>query len=737
MDSAPITASRIPEAGHRLLDRLVAPGGMRAVFQPIVRLADGAVVAYEALCRSVAPEPMTPSDWFVIASQLDRRVELEAACLRTVSGHGPPPDDALLFVNVSPALLAQPDSVALRALLPARLVLELTEREEVDDVEGLRRALEPWLRTGARLAIDDAGAGYSSLKQVVELLPEFVKIDRSLIVDIHLDRHRQALVAALAAFSAELGANLIAEGVESRSELAWLRDADVGLAQGFLLGRPSPAWPEPAHVGARVPRQPQLGRLAQRIDAARSQREACEAVAVHLFRQGGLMPSVYLEMGGRLRCQAQRGLWQVLDGMMPSAGITGLTYRTGDEHYVADITTAADYLEAIPGVVAELCVPLRTDGVTVGALNVESLVPLDEGVRAEVRACAELLGDRLGDLQPEQSRVPLRRLARTAASLVAVEDTSRTIDAVLVAARELSGMDSAMLVFHPGGTDEEEVHEAVGPLSDALRAMTAGEVDRLRDVLAPLTSCYTAGEATGRSVTASEALRSGGARSLVVLPIAALGRRTGLLVLTHRDPVALGPEQIEPLELLAVLAGSCLEMAATVEELRRQARRDPLTGLGNHSSFHEQLRETPDDEAVVLMVLDIDDFKAVNDTGGHLLGDEVLRATSAGLREVLRDMETIFRIGGDEFVVLLRGTAGDAVQELESQILTSVGSMLGAHGAGLSIGTAHRRDGEPLIDTLQRADARLYRAKGWKGQHPHIDPADLTSLPATPIRLVR
>jgi diguanylate cyclase (GGDEF)-like protein len=407
-------------------------------------------------------------------------------------------------------------------------------------------------------------------------------------------------------------------------------------------------------------------------------------------------------------------LWQVLDGMVPTAGITGRTFRTGLEHYLPDITKAADYLEAIPGVVAELCVPLRTDGVTVGALNVESLVPLSEAVRADVRACAELLGHRLGDLQPEQSRVPLRRLARTAASLVAVEDTSRTIDAVLAAALDLSGMDSGMLVLHPAtGGDEEK--GSVGPLSDALLAMTTAEVDHLRSVLEPLTSCYTAGEATGRTVSASATLRNAGARSLVVLPIAALGRRTGLLVLTNRDPVALGPEEIEPLELLAVLAGSCLEMASTVEELRLQARRDQLTGLGNHSAFHERLRDIGRESSeVAVLVLDIDEFKQVNDTRGHLEGDDVLRRTSLCLQEVVADAEAVFRIGGDEFAILFAGPDARRAAAVEAAIVDTVGAMLQGDGAGVSVGTAHRRRGEPLIDTLQRADARLYRAKGWK-----------------------
>lgn len=714
-----------------LLDRLVAPGGLRAAFQPIVRIADGEIIGYEALCRSVRPERTEPSEWFALATDLDRRVELEQACLRAVAKHGAPPGDALLFVNVSPALLRQPGSARLRERLPARLVLELTEREEIDDIASLKDALDPWLRSGARMAIDDAGAGYSSLKQVVELLPEFVKIDRSLIVDIHRDRHRQALVAALAGFASEIGANLIAEGVESRAELGWLREADVGLAQGYLLGRPGPAWARTRSVERRSSTpHGRIDRLAARLDEARTRRVACETVAIHLFRLGGLMPSVYLDIGGRLRCQAQRGLWQVLDGMVPSAGITGRTFRTGTEQYVDDIRAEPDYLEAIPGVVSELCVPLRTDGVVVGALNVESLVPLSEPVREAVRACAELLGDRLGDLQPELSRVPLRRLARTAASLAAVEDAERTIDAVLTAARELSAMGSAMLVLEEDWSDGLRRH-AEGPLAEALLAMAPAELAHLSTVLEPLTSCYTAGEATGRTVTSSETLRNIGARSLVALPIAARGRRTGLLLLTDFDPVPLGPEQVEPLELLAVLAGSCLETASTVEELRRQARRDALTGIGNHSAFHERLRDLGAASQVALLVFDIDDFKQVNDTGGHLLGDQVLRGLTDEVRAVLDDPDAVFRIGGDEFAVILHGigAATHAARATERAIVRSVAPMLAAHGAALSSGLAHRRSDEALIDTLERADAQLYLAKASKPRlHGNEDRGERTGL---------
>ena len=92
------------------------------------------------------------------------------------------------------------------------------------------------------------------------------------------------------------------------------------------------------------------------------------------------MPSVYLERRRELRCIAQRGLWQILDGMCGSAGITGRTWLTGEPIVVSDVSRSADYLEVIPGVVSEICVPIKIGDMTVGALNVESLVPLPTGM---------------------------------------------------------------------------------------------------------------------------------------------------------------------------------------------------------------------------------------------------------------------------------------------------------------------------------------------------------------------
>ncbi|HEX7132026.1 MAG TPA: EAL domain-containing protein, partial [Iamia sp.] len=264
---------RTGTGAHALVERLIAPGGLVVVYQPIVRLGDGAVVGYEALSRDPEGEH-TPDELFAAAASIDRKVDVERACLEAIAAGGPAPADTLLFVNVSPALLATTRYDDLRSALPPRLVLELTEQEEVTDPDAVRTILQPWVRHGARLAVDDAGAGYSSLKQVVDLGPEFLKVDRSLVVDIHRDRRRQAVVAALVAFAAEIGADVIAEGVERRSELAWLRSAGVTLAQGFLLARPGPPWPPVTSIDGLEPARPRRRGLSRSLDAAGTQRDA-------------------------------------------------------------------------------------------------------------------------------------------------------------------------------------------------------------------------------------------------------------------------------------------------------------------------------------------------------------------------------------------------------------------------------------------------------------------------------
>ena len=306
------------------------------------------------------------------------------------------PHGRLLFVNVAPDALGHPGLEKLAEQLPSRLVIELTEQDAVQDIRRIQERLRPWIARGALVAVDDAGAGFTSLEYVAEIRPDFLKLCRGMVTGVDLDASRQAVLRATVAFAREVGARVVAEGVERPEELEVLRAAEVDFGQGWLFGRPGEAWPpEPETGGRRLHvATPAGGRLERAMASAATVRDAATVVVEHLHRQG-LMPSVYVEQGGRLRCQAVRGYWQIYDGMPALAGIIGRTYRTGEATVVADTAGHPDFLPSIPSVVAELCLPLRASDRVVGVLNAESPTTLGEDARWELERCADLLGRRI------------------------------------------------------------------------------------------------------------------------------------------------------------------------------------------------------------------------------------------------------------------------------------------------------------------------------------------------------
>lgn len=709
-----MTTSTAPthDSTEELVRHLVTPGVITPSMQPIVRLTDGEVVGYEALSRAPSA-PGTPDRWFAAATAADDPAlgpQLEAACLHAIADVGPPPEGRLRFVNVTPGHIGSPLVVAALDRLDGPTVIELTEQEAIADLTALRRHLARWISRGMRVALDDVGSGYAGLQQIVRLRPEFLKLDRGLIAGIDSDRTRQSLVASLVGFARQAGTSIVAEGIETDRQLLWLREAGVTLGQGFFFARPAPGWPALV-TGTTAGSTLRASVLATRLDAATTAREACEAAADHLFGLGNVMPSIYVAAGGRLRCLAQRGLWQVLDGMAPSAGITGRVFRSGRSHYVKDVADSADYLEAIPGVVSEFCTPIRSGGRVVGALNVESTSPLDPEICDEVTTVADLLGARITALPSEPGTGPLRHLAGLAASLVAVSDPDATATAVVRAGCELTGLDSGVVVLDDDQHLVPEMVGAHGPLGAALAALPRADVDRLVTVLAPLTSCYSSGESTGRTMIGGTTLRSAGACAVVALPLVARGRRTGLVLLAGTTPVSLGAEVIEPAELLATLAGSCLEVASHLDDLESRVRLDALTGLENHARFHEHLRELSDEPDLAVIMLDVDGFKQVNDTHGHLVGDELLRGIAEAMAGSTRSETLLYRVGGDEIAAVVSGPGCDHAVVLADRLRTVAAPLLEPYGAGISAGVAIRHPGEAAIDTLARADASLYRAK--------------------------
>jgi EAL domain-containing protein (putative c-di-GMP-specific phosphodiesterase class I) len=191
--------------------------------------------------------------WFDLAARAGLTPELEALAIRSalaVIDRSPPPGDTFASVNVSPLLLGDSRiaSVLLAPSVPGtRLVLELTERDKVADYDSLRAAVSPYRTAGFRIAVDDTGAGYASLRHITELQPDIVKLDACLITGLTGDRARQAVVRAVATFADEIGAALVAEGVEDLADLELLVRASRQIfAQGYAVGRASAPWSIPS-----------------------------------------------------------------------------------------------------------------------------------------------------------------------------------------------------------------------------------------------------------------------------------------------------------------------------------------------------------------------------------------------------------------------------------------------------------------------------------------------------------
>jgi EAL domain-containing protein (putative c-di-GMP-specific phosphodiesterase class I)/ActR/RegA family two-component response regulator len=232
--------SRLQRDRHARVRRVLDGNRLSMVFQPIVDLKDGTVAGVEALARIATRPTRPPDEWFAEAAAVGLLLELELAAINTaVSQLGSLPESCYMSLNISPETIGSPElGDALESVPLDRLVLEVTEHAPVDDYEALTDTLSSFRERGLRVAVDDAGAGFASLRHIVRLSPDLVKLDITLIRNIDGDEVRRAVVAALVAFASQIGAKIVAEGVETAEELAALRTIGVRFAQGFHLGLP-------------------------------------------------------------------------------------------------------------------------------------------------------------------------------------------------------------------------------------------------------------------------------------------------------------------------------------------------------------------------------------------------------------------------------------------------------------------------------------------------------------------
>jgi len=252
-------AAQVGEPGGDDFDRLLKEGRIRTLFQPIVSLSNGSVLGYEALSRGPIGTRLESADaLFSTAAERGAAAQLEHICrLRAMANASGIPPGCYLFLNISPRVFEERHEALSRDVvdqnLQERIVLEITEKQAIDDFDLFKRTLQHYSRQGFKVAIDDAGAGHNSLRAVTEVRPHFIKLDMALVRDIDRDRAKNALVSAIIIFARRIDAKVLAEGIETVEELATLIEIGVEYGQGFLLARPSSVFAEPkAEIAAFI-----------------------------------------------------------------------------------------------------------------------------------------------------------------------------------------------------------------------------------------------------------------------------------------------------------------------------------------------------------------------------------------------------------------------------------------------------------------------------------------------------
>jgi EAL domain-containing protein (putative c-di-GMP-specific phosphodiesterase class I)/FixJ family two-component response regulator len=223
------------------IHRFLSGEGLTMAFQPIVDLRTRSMVGMEALARFRSLPLRAPNEWFAEAVQLELGVQLELATIReALRSIRLLPEDVYLSVNTSHRAAMSPELPDVLGDLAPRIVVEITEHEAIGDYRELMHALSELRAAGVRVAIDDAGAGFASLRHTLQIAPDIVKVDISLTRDIDIDRGRRALTSALISFADEMSMTIVAEGIERPEELATLLELGVQYGQGFYLAEPGP-----------------------------------------------------------------------------------------------------------------------------------------------------------------------------------------------------------------------------------------------------------------------------------------------------------------------------------------------------------------------------------------------------------------------------------------------------------------------------------------------------------------
>jgi PAS domain S-box-containing protein len=237
-----VDVAELLRTSRRHISEAIMTRAVHTALQPIVSVADRRLVGVEALARF--DDGRAPDVWFSEARATGQNLDLDRLAFTTALGQlDVLPSHAYLSINASPELILSPmfgeELLRRGAATLDRLVIEITEHERICDYQRVKEVLQPLRDLGARVAVDDAGAGYASLTHVLQLRPDIIKIDRDLLTDVDGDSARRSLITALVLVALDLGATVTGEGVETPGQMAALDLLAVDHAQGYFVGRPS------------------------------------------------------------------------------------------------------------------------------------------------------------------------------------------------------------------------------------------------------------------------------------------------------------------------------------------------------------------------------------------------------------------------------------------------------------------------------------------------------------------
>ncbi len=238
--------------GHSALDRLVAPGGIRPLYQPIYMLGEPAMppalFGFECLSRGPSGSNFEKAPVLFEYVRLKRQEALfDRICIAAALGELPEMDSAMrVCLNVHASTLARDNgftdflsrSLDDARLYPTRVIIDVAHPDSMYDGDGLAAAVAKLRKLGIAIAFDDIGAGAANFKMLLELAPDFMKLDRCIISGCHADPRRRAMVETLVSLASRLDSTVIAEGIESDDDLMMVELLGVGIVQGFLLAQP-------------------------------------------------------------------------------------------------------------------------------------------------------------------------------------------------------------------------------------------------------------------------------------------------------------------------------------------------------------------------------------------------------------------------------------------------------------------------------------------------------------------